>query len=171
MIFGHIWRGYGALLYGLGLIAALATAIMMFLVVCNALARYLFNAPINGAFEITESLLTVVVFLSLALTLYGDGHIRVILLTQRFSPRVQRIVRIFTLLLGAVFFAWCSYGTWGFAMESYLTNEQEWGSIQFPLYPVKFLVFAGLVLLSVQYVLSAIHEAVSEHSVNEGVAQ
>ena len=158
MTFQRIWHIYGAFLRGLGLIAGFATVAMAALVVSNVLSRYLFNTPVAGAFELSESLLVVIVFMSLALTQHADGHIRVILLTRRLPPYLARITHIFTLVIGAAFFAWGSYAAWGFAMESYAINEQRWSSISYPLYPVKFVLFFGLVLLSVQYVLSALKE-------------
>lgn len=158
--FERIWRGYGALLYGLGLIAGVTTFAMMFLVIANVIGRYAFNNPIGGAFEVTQSMLTILVFFSLALTQFDDGHIKVSVITRRLQPRARRAVRTVMLALGAVFFAWCGYATFFFALESYSVNEQEWGSITYPLYPFKFVVFIGLVLLSIQFALGTVREAI-----------
>jgi TRAP-type transport system small permease protein len=156
--FQRLRQAYGRLLHAFGLIAAISTFAMLVLVVANVIGRYLFNAPITGAFEITESLLVVVIMLGLALTQYHDGHIRVTILTRRMSPSWARLAKIWTLILGAVFFAWCAYASWKFAYESYSFNEQEWGTITFPLYPFKFVVFLGVVLLAIQFVLDVIDE-------------
>jgi TRAP-type C4-dicarboxylate transport system permease small subunit len=151
-------RAYGRLLHAFGLVSAVATFMMLLLVAANVIGRYLFNAPITGAFEITESLLVVGIMLGLALTQYHDGHIRVTILTRRMPPSWARYAKIFALIIGAVFFAWCAYASWRFAYQSYSFNEQEWGTITFPLYPVKFVVFLGVVLLTVQFVLDAIDD-------------
>jgi TRAP-type C4-dicarboxylate transport system permease small subunit len=154
-LFEKIWRGYGALLHALGIVAGLATLVMMVIVVANVIGRYLFNAPIPGAFEVSQSVLTVTIFLSLALTQFHDGHIKVVILTRLLPLRGRRWVAVLMLLVAASLFAIASYATLEFAWESYLVNEQERGSIQYPLWPVKFVVFAGLVLLCIQYLLSA----------------
>jgi len=154
--FLRLRRAYGGLLHAFGLISAGSTFIMLVLVVANVIGRYVFNAPITGAFEITESLLVVSIMLGLALTQYHDGHIRVTILTRRMSPRWARYAQIGTLMLGAAFFTWCAYASWKFAYQSYSFNEQEWGTITFPLYPFKFVVFLGVVLLAVQFVIDAI---------------
>ena len=151
-------RAYGRLLQACGVLSAVSIFIMLVLVVANVIGRYLFNAPITGAFEITESLLVVSIMLGLALTQYYDGHIRVTILTRRMPARWARLAKIATLLLGALFFAWCAYATWKFALESYSFKEQEWGTITFPLYPFKFVVFLGVVLLAVQFFLDMINE-------------
>ena len=134
---------------------------MMILVVANVLGRYLFNAPITGAFEVTESLLVIIIMLGLALTQYHDGHIRVTILTRRLPHALARFAKICSLMLGAVFFVWCAYASWKFAYQSYSFNEQEWGAVTFPLYPFKFVVFVGVVLLTIQFVLDTISEIVN----------
>jgi len=149
-------RAYGRMLHAFGQLSAVSIFIMLLLVVANVIGRYAFNAPITGAFEITESLLVVIIMLGLALTQFHDGHIRVTILTRRLPRRWAHAAHVGTLLLGAVFFAWCAYATWKFAYESYTFNEQEWGTITFPLYPFKFVVFVGIVLLAVQFVIDMI---------------
>lgn len=157
--FDRVWRAYGRLLKGCGLIAGYTTFALMGLVIANAASRFLFNAPVSGAFEITESMLTVLVFMSLALTQYEGGHIRVMLITQRLTPGLRRMARILAYAIGAIFFAWCANAAWGYAMASYAINEQQWGAVRYPLYPVKFVVFVGLALLAIQFALSVVREA------------
>lgn len=149
-------RRYGALLYACGMIAGLVTFLMMLLVVANALLRFGINMPIAGTLEITESMLTTLIFLSLALTQYEGGHIHVVLVTKQLPVSLQRFTRLIAMGLGLMFFAWCTYAAWGFALKSWMIDEHEWGSIQYPLYPVKFVVFIGLLLLTIQFFLDMI---------------
>lgn len=152
---------FGRLLHVCGVIAGTITFLVMWLVVANALLRFGFNAPIAGAFELTESALPLMIFLALALTQHQGGHIRVVLLTQSMPPRLARALEVAAALLGAAFFAWCAWAAWGFAMKSLAINEQEWGSIRFPIYPVKFAICFGLTLLSIQFVLDALAAALA----------
>lgn len=163
-------QAYGRLLHALGLIAAISTFLMMVLVVANVIGRYLFNAPITGAFEFTESLLVVAIMLGLALTQYHGGHIRVTILTRRMPLPWARLAKIGSLIISVAFFVWCAYASWKFAYQSYSFNEQEWGSITFPLYPFKFVVFLGVVLLAVQFVLDAISEIAKPPSADQAAA-
>ena len=155
-MFDRLWSAYGRLLYALGLLAGITTFAMMLLVVANAVSRFLLNTPVTGAFEITQSMLPILILLSLALTQFRDGHIRVVLVTRRLSPFWRRLVLSLAALLGAGFFAWCAYAAWGLALQSYAMNEQEWGSVRFPIWPVKFVVCLGLALLALQFVFSAV---------------
>jgi len=156
--FQSLYRAYGRLLRVFGLVSALATFLMMLLVVANVLGRYLLNKPLTGTLEITESLLVLIIFLSVALTQYDGGHIRVTLLTRRLPRSAARALTIVSMLSGAAFFAWCAYAAWNFAYQAWTFNEQEWGTVVFPLWPVKFVVFIGILLLAVQFLLDAIAE-------------
>ncbi len=158
MSFGKIWGSFGGFLKGLGVLSGLSTALMTILVVCNVFSRYVLNKPIDGAFEISQSLLTILVFFSLALAEHQEANIRVVLLIRHLPRKGKCVVSCVTSLLSLVFSLWCSFATWNFAMESYHTNELEWGTIQYPLYPVKFVVFFGLALLSFQYALGSVKQ-------------
>ena len=157
-VFQRLYRGYGRLLRGFGLISEVATFVMMLLVVANVIGRYLFNRPVTGTLEFTESLLVIVIFLSLALTQYDGGHIRVNLVTRRLPKRTARVLSVVAMLCGCVFFTWCAYAAWIYAVQSYSFGEQEWGEVVFPLWPMKFVVFFGIALLALQFLLDAIAE-------------
>jgi TRAP-type C4-dicarboxylate transport system permease small subunit len=158
--FKTLYRGYGRLLRGFGLISAFATFLMMLLVVANVIGRYLFNKPLTGTLEFTESLLVIIIFLAVALTQYDGGHIRVTLLTRRLPKSVARMLTVIAMLCAAAFFTWCAVASWNFAAQAYSFNEQEWGEVVFPLWPMKFVVFFGIAMLAIQFLLDAIAETI-----------
>ncbi len=147
---------FGRLLRLCGLAAGVITFAIMLLVVANVLTRYFLNSPIAGTLELTESALGYIIFLSLAMTQYDGGHIRVVLLTRWLSERHARWLEAFTLLLATVFFGWAAGAALDSALQSWEINEQEWGSIQFPLYPVRFSIAFGLLLMCLQCLLDAL---------------
>jgi len=154
--FERLYNGYGRFLRSLGVVAGLITFGIMWLIVANSLMRKVFNHPIQGTYEITESCLVLLVFLSIAYTQSRRGHIRVTLVTRHLPMSIQHKLYIAVLFSASLFFAWCSYAAWGDALRSYRLDEQEWGLIRFPLWPVKGALFVGVVLLSLQYLLDAI---------------
>ena len=164
----RINKEMGKVLRGFGLLAGCITFGVMLLVVANIIARFVFNAPIGGTLEITESALTILIFLSLAMTQHEGGHIKVTLIMRRTSEKSMRLGNIIAALLGSLLFAWATYAAWGFFVKSLMMNEQEWGSIIFPVYPVKFVIFIGLLLLSLQFLLDAL--MFSRHT-DQGVQQ
>jgi TRAP-type mannitol/chloroaromatic compound transport system permease small subunit len=132
--------------------------VMMLLVVTNTLTRKFLNAPVAGAFEITQSLLTLAVFLSLAYTQRSGSHISVDVITRHLTGAMRRLSRMFGHLLGVACFAWATYANWGFAMQSYAMDEQEWGEITYPLWPVKLMICIGLGILTLQFVVELLRE-------------
>ncbi len=157
--FERLRRAYGALLTLCGLIAGAVTFLVMCLVVGNALLRYSLNAPISGTLEITESALPFMIFLALALTQYEGGHIKVVLLTQSLPAGPARAIRVLAMLLGLAFFAWAAWAGWLMVLKSWTIGELERGAVRFPLWPVKGVVFLGLALLAVQFLLDAVWAA------------
>ena len=83
----------------LGYVAMVILGFMMLLTVADVFLRYVFNAPITGATELSEFLMVIVVFPALAWVAIDRSHIRVDLLISTWPRRVQLIVEIFVLLL------------------------------------------------------------------------
>ena len=82
------------------------------------------------------------------------------LLTRRLPKRVARVLTVIAMLCAAAFFTWCAIASWNFATQAYSFNEQEWGEIVFPLWPMKFVVFVGIAMLAFQFLLDAIAETI-----------
>ncbi|UUX50886.1 TRAP transporter small permease [Nisaea acidiphila] len=153
---GPLSRAEASLDRLLDLMAMLSGAVlflMMFLVVANTLTRKLFNWPITGAFEITETMLTLAIFLALAYTQKVGSHISVDVLNRHFSGALKRILEFSAPVLGAVCFGWATYASGLYALDSYAMAEQEWGSITYPIWPVKMLICFGLGALTLRYLL------------------
>jgi len=83
----------------LGYVAMVILGCMMLLTVADVFLRYVFNAPITGATELSEFMMVIVVFPALAWVAVDRSHIRVDLLVSTWPRRVQLIVEIFVLLL------------------------------------------------------------------------
>jgi TRAP-type C4-dicarboxylate transport system permease small subunit len=69
----------------LGVAASAILFAMMALTFVDVVARYVFNRPIRGAFEVTELLLLVLIFAGLPLVSHADEHV-----TMDFVDRLLR---------------------------------------------------------------------------------
>jgi TRAP-type C4-dicarboxylate transport system permease small subunit len=63
---------------------------MMLLTVVDVVARYVFNRPVRGAFEVTELLLVVLIFAGLPLVSYSGEHALMDFIDRGLGPRGQR---------------------------------------------------------------------------------
>jgi TRAP-type C4-dicarboxylate transport system permease small subunit len=68
----HPWKRRAEALLGVAASAILLG--MMLLTVVDVVARYVFNRPLRGAFEVTELLLVVLIFAGLPLVSFSNEH-------------------------------------------------------------------------------------------------
>ena len=59
----------------LGIAASVILFLMMLLTFVDVVARYLFNFPLRGGFEVTELMLLVLIFAGLPLVSHSDEHV------------------------------------------------------------------------------------------------
>jgi TRAP-type mannitol/chloroaromatic compound transport system permease small subunit len=84
----------------IGYIAAAALIALIFLVVYDALMRYLFQSGSIALQELEWHLFDVVIMLGIAYTLQRASHVRVDIFYDRYSDRMRYIVNI----IGSLFF-------------------------------------------------------------------
>lgn len=133
------------------LIAISATTIlaMMVLTGIDVLGRYVFSAPVPGAFELTEFGMAIAVFSALPIVSLQRKHITADLLTGSLNRYLQKAQRVFCDSCGFCFFAFVAWRLWlqaGQTME-YGTTA---GLLELPLAPLSY--FAA--------VLSAVNAAI-----------
>src|SRR5438309_6380198 len=76
---------------------------MMCLTFVDVVARYLFNSPIRGGFELTELTLLVLIFAGLPLVSHGDEHVTMDFIDRMLPPRaLDALVRIVHALVAAM---------------------------------------------------------------------
>ena len=166
--FDNLYRRYSLFIKFTGCCAGFATLAMMFLVGADIIGRKFFNAPIEGTYEITEGLLTFAIYTGVAYTQLERSHVRVTLFTDRLSPKGQSVVLATVYIIGFVFFACVSYCMFCFAWDSWLVRELKWGTVEYPLYPVKAIAGAGVFLLGIQFLLDAVREILYPGQEQEG---
>ena len=89
----------------LGIAASALLFAMMCLTFVDVVARYLFNSPIRGGFEMTELTLLVLIFAGLPLVSHGDEHVTMDFIDRMLPPRaLDALVRIVHALVAAMFF-------------------------------------------------------------------
>jgi len=89
----------------LGIAASALLFGMMCLTFVDVVARYLFNSPIRGGFEITELTHLVLIFAGLPLVSHGDEHVTMDFIDRMLPPRaVALLIRVVHALVAAMFF-------------------------------------------------------------------
>ena len=76
------------------LVACLVLMAMVGITCIDVIGRYIFNAPLPGAYEVTQLQMTVLIFLGLPLVTLRDAHVKIDFLNARLSPGARRVQRL-----------------------------------------------------------------------------
>jgi TRAP-type C4-dicarboxylate transport system permease small subunit len=96
----------------LGVVASAILLAMMFLTVVDVVARYGFNRPVRGAFEVTELMLLVLIFAGLPLVSFSDEHAVMDFIDRLLTPRGQRVLEAFVQGISAAFMFLLTWLMW-----------------------------------------------------------
>lgn len=123
----------------------LVLMLLMMMTAVDVTARYVFNAPVRGAFELTELTLAVLIFAGLPLVSRHQQHVVVDLLEQRMSPTLRRAFDRIANLVSALVLFGLTRLLWVKAMR--LANDGDYTSVlKVPYAP---FVYAMAVLVAI----------------------
>ncbi|MBI4773787.1 MAG: TRAP transporter small permease [Deltaproteobacteria bacterium] len=134
-------------------ISGLTIAVMMLSTTVDASARYFFNAPLAGIFELNEVILVICVYMGLAWTQIERGHIRVTALAGRVPARARCYMNMVAWSVSFLFVFLVGYQSCLGAIESIRLWEFRWGSVQMPIWWAKSLVPIGCWMLNIQLII------------------
>ncbi|MDA4848571.1 TRAP transporter small permease [Hoeflea poritis] len=77
--------------------------------VIDVVGRYVFNAPLSGASELTEFLLLGIIFIGLPAITLDDDHIAIDLLTSQLAQRPRTVLKFVARVLSAGFFGFLGW--------------------------------------------------------------
>jgi TRAP-type transport system small permease protein len=122
-----------------GVLIALMLFAMMVVTFIDVLGRYTLNAPLPGAVEINELLLSVVVFGAFPLVTLHSEHVTINLLEGFFKGFANRLRRVFLVLLSCIVVAVMTWRLWEKA-EVLASYGDRTNYLRVPLAPFAFLM-------------------------------
>ena len=138
------WLSYGS---------AVILAVLIVLAATDVIMRYMFNDPIDAAYELTGFLLLGFIVLSFAYVQGKRGHIALTFIVDRLQPTPRLALDIFALGVGLLLFAAMTYMGWLRALESWEIREFSSGLVELPMYPARFLLAIGASLMCLRLIL------------------
>ena len=120
---------------------------MMTITISDVFLRKFTNTSILGTVELTEFMMVIVVFCSLAQCEVDDGHIRVELIMDKFGPKVRTFTDIFTQTLCTVLFALMSTSIYHHAINMKSSGEVTM-DLGLPMYPFVYIGFFGCIVMT-----------------------
>jgi len=116
-------------------ISSMTLFIMMWLMVCDALGRYLFAHPILGTIEVTEMyLLGVLAFFPLASLYNHDEHVAIASFQARFSPGVKLVFDLFNSVMALIVFGVICFKSTQMSLQNFIDDRETSGLIMLPIW-------------------------------------
>lgn len=109
-----------------------------------------FSHPLYGVSELAMFSMIAIVYLGLSHAEEHDSHIRVELLTDKLEGAPARWLHGFISALSLVTVAIVVWAVWRNAMDAWQSHQAIAGPRPILIYPIKFVMFAALLLYAVQ---------------------
>ena len=139
----------------LGFLAALVLMLLMIITFIDVLGRYLFSAPLPGAFELTEIMMAMLIFAGLPLVSRANQHVTVNLIVGILSPIIQHFQRLITQAIMAVVLAVMAWRMW-IKAEEMLEQGDETAYLLLPIAPVAFfmtlMMAVSTLIVAIQFI-------------------
>ncbi|NLA89216.1 MAG: TRAP transporter small permease subunit [Alcaligenaceae bacterium] len=141
----------------IGKIVSLIAIVFAVIIIYEVFMRYALHQPTRWSFDVTKQLYGFYFLMLGAYALKHQSHVRVDLLVQRFSRRVQKWIDIAGYLIFFFPFSWIFLTrSYDFAMRSLAQGETTYGAVQLPVYPLKISMVVAAALLLLQGVAEVI---------------
>ena len=129
---------------------------MMSVGAMDIMTTYIFLRPIPATFEFMETMLVVVAFFAIPLAQSQRAHIRVELIYNHMPKFLQFSSDLFGYILNIIFYALIAFYGWRAGVISFQQAEIVPGIINWPLWPARFFLFLGALMMTIQCVADAI---------------
>ena len=149
---------YTAKFYGILIVA------LVLVMVVEVVRRYGFNEPIMGIQDVDCAYFGAFYTMAAAYALRVGQHVRVDVIWSMFSPRNRAIIDLITFPFFALFLGGMVYTSWVFAMNATwipaigLNLEVDQSHLRLPLYPIKWTLFIGCVMLTAQALIKLVRD-------------
>ena len=121
--------------------------LMMLLTIADVFLRKVFSWSILGTVELTEFMLVILIFFSLAHTEILNGHVKVDLVMSRFGERTQGLFDMATQLACFILSGLITWSTLVYSEKMRASGEVT-QDLWIPIYPFIYVVGIGCAILT-----------------------
>jgi TRAP-type mannitol/chloroaromatic compound transport system permease small subunit len=131
--------------------------VVMALMIVGIITRIL-GAPLSGITNLSESMLVVVIYLSIAYTQQTKDHVIVEFFIATLRGRKKVLLNIINVLIPFFICSIFIYTSWDYALDSWGMRERMDGAPFYPIYPPKIAIAVGISLLWLQLLADLLRE-------------
>lgn len=151
---------------GLHYVAQLVLVAMMLMITVDVLGRWIFDFPIKGTYDFTQSGLSMVIFLGLAYTHQVREHISIDFLVEKFPEKIQNILNSIINIFIAGIIILLAFQLWENSQRLFHSNTVT-GDLNLPIYIFAIMATIGTTVFALTAVMNAIVYAKKVVSKNE----
>ena len=133
--------------YYFHIVSGFLVLVLMFLTLAEIVMRRFFNSPIQGTFELTMLLLSLIVFFGCGFAQENQAHVVIDFIYERLPRFVQRILSIISTLIYSVTVVLMVWTVFQFAQRQMAAGATT-PILRMQLYPFVFLSAIGLAALT-----------------------
>lgn len=126
-------------------LGAIILMALMLMTAVDVVGRYLFNSPLKGGTELTEFMLSALIFCAVPIVTLTGGHVVVELITWRLPTAMLGLAQRLLYALLATIHGVIAYGVWKLAARSVKRNELS----EYLALPVGYIQFFAVFCLGV----------------------
>lgn len=139
-----------------GYLPAFLLFVLMVLILVEVLTRYLLHSPLGISDEMGGYILVAITFIGLAYTWKEDGHVRIELLVTRLPSKVNKWLRMTTLILATGFTIPLMKASYDLLSDSLLFASRSGSWLRTPLVYPQTILLVGAILIFLQLVAELI---------------
>jgi len=125
---------------------------LTFIVGADITLRYVFLRPLGWVKEVSEYILVALGFLVAAWILKDDGHVKMDLLLNKVSPKVQTVMNIITSTMSVLVMLIVTWFTLRVMADFYRTRLVTPSVLEPPKWVLLIPIFVGSLLLAIQFI-------------------
>lgn len=138
-------------------ISKIALIAMVMVIVFDSFGRYLFSKPLGWSYEMVGLLMVLVPWTMVATLEQAKGHLRVNILEKSLGRAGVYATDILASALGLIFTGLAAAANYKEALKFTQLREVSFGLVNFPVYPVRWILFVSLVLFAIQFAINILH--------------
>jgi len=131
--------------------------VIMALMIVGIITRIL-GMPLSGITNLSESMLVVVIYLSIAYTQQTKQHVAVEFFITILRGRKKVILNVINVLIPLFICSIFIFTSWDYALDSWEVKEKMDGAPFYPIYPPKIAIAVGISLLWLQLLADLLRE-------------
>lgn len=141
---------------GLAWLAGWLMMLALLMVCLDVVLRYFFNSPIGGVLQFSEYVLLYIPFLAAAYVLKDERHIKIDIILNRLSPKVQVAVNLITSIFGVLVLLVLSYYGTYITFDYYRRGVPTLKYYKIPEFLVIMVIPFGCFLFALQFIRRAL---------------